>query len=353
MAPRKELVLITGATGFVGFLTLLDLLKSGYRVRAAVRSQSKADSILATPAIQALSPSKDDLSFVIVSDMAAPGAFDAALQGVTYVVHLAAPVPSFTGQVTVSADKYESYFIRGLVDSHVGMLESAAAAGTVRRVVLTNTVMAVIPFAFFTGSPDVDYTKRFTEDDRQPDPKGPFFGEFDSYAAGKVAALNATEKWVAENGQRAGLDIISILPAAVFGRNEVVSSVADLKADGTNTVLLGLLLGNKGEFPHNGNAVLGEDVARAHVASLDPSVKGNQAFITSTPIVYEDALDVLRTKFPEAVKAGKLSVEGKQPTLKISTDASKTEETLGFKFAPFEKAVEQVAQQYLDLLAKE
>lgn len=352
MASSKSLVLLTGATGFLGLLTLLDLLKSGYRVRAAVRSDAKAASIQKLPAIRALNPSSDDLSFVVVSDMAAPGAFDSALEGATYAVHLAAPVPSFTGKVTVPADQYESYFVRGIVDSHVGLLKSAAAAGTVRRVVLTNSVMAVIPFAFFMGSPDVDYGTRFSEETRQPDPAGPFFAEFDSYAAGKVAALNATERWIAENGG-GGLDIINVLPAAVFGRNEVAQSVADLKADGTNTVLLGLLLGTKGEFPHNGNAVLGEDVARVHVASLDPKIKGNQAFIPSTPIVYEDAIDVVRSRFPEDVKAGRLSVDGKQPTLKMNIDSSKTQEILGFKFAQYEKAVIQVAQQYLDLSGKE
>ncbi|CAN8104624.1 unnamed protein product [Discula destructiva] len=353
MASSKTLVLLTGATGFLGFLTLLDLLRSGYRIRVAVRSEAKVAAVQKFPALQALRPSADDLTFVVVPDMAAPGAFDSALKDVTYAVHLAAPVPSFTGQVTVPSEQYESYFVRGLVDSHLGLLKSAAAAGTVRRVVLTNTVMSVIPLAFFMGSPDVDYNTVFTEDVRQPDPTGPFFAEFDSYAGGKVAALNATEKWIAKNGEAAGLDIVNILPAAVFGRNSAVQSVAELKADGTNTVLLSLLLGVKGEFPHNGNAVLGEDVARMHVLSLDPKVKGNQAFIASKPIVYEHAIDVISTKYPEDIKAGRLSVEGKQPTLKMNINTSKTREALGIKFAPYEELVTQVAQQYLELLSKE
>ncbi|KAJ5467714.1 hypothetical protein N7475_005466 [Penicillium sp. IBT 31633x] len=38
MSYNKKLVLLTGATGFIGFQTLIDALKAGFRVRCAVRS---------------------------------------------------------------------------------------------------------------------------------------------------------------------------------------------------------------------------------------------------------------------------------------------------------------------------
>ena len=43
----SDLVLITGVTGHVGFRVLIFALEAGYRVRAAVRNQGKADTILA------------------------------------------------------------------------------------------------------------------------------------------------------------------------------------------------------------------------------------------------------------------------------------------------------------------
>ncbi len=52
-----DLVLVTGATGYLGYLTVVDLLRSGYRVRAAVRSMEKAKGILSAPSLKSISPS--------------------------------------------------------------------------------------------------------------------------------------------------------------------------------------------------------------------------------------------------------------------------------------------------------
>jgi hypothetical protein len=144
---------------------------------------------------------------------------------------------------------------------------------------------------------------------------------------------------------------VTILSGWTFGRDELVSSAADLRVCGTNTVLLGLLLGNKSDWPFNGNAVLSTDVSRVHVLALNTNAKGrSQSFVASTPIVWEDAIETVRSDFTTDVEAGRLSVEGKQPTQVIKFDGSKTEEVLGIKFAPFQESVRQVAGQYLELL---
>ncbi|KJZ70007.1 hypothetical protein HIM_10588 [Hirsutella minnesotensis 3608] len=43
----RDLVLLTGATGMIGFKTLAVLLEAGYQVRAAVRNQAGFDKISA------------------------------------------------------------------------------------------------------------------------------------------------------------------------------------------------------------------------------------------------------------------------------------------------------------------
>lgn len=64
--------------------------KLGYQVTASVRSASKAQQILA------LHPSwKDKVTFVYVTDVAAPGAFDHVFkeqEGFNFVIHTASPV---------------------------------------------------------------------------------------------------------------------------------------------------------------------------------------------------------------------------------------------------------------------
>ncbi|KAL2132716.1 hypothetical protein VTI74DRAFT_3454 [Chaetomium olivicolor] len=364
MATAKPLVLITGATGFLGFLTLVELLRSGYRVRAAVRSETKTDNIRKHPLVSALiseSPEGGDrLSFVVVPDLAVPGAFDSAVEGASYVIHLAAPVPSFSGAATVGPEQYDKYFVQDTVNATLGILNScagAAGAGNddggvtgVKRIILTSSAVAVIPFAYLAASPEVDYNVRFGPESRQPTPSGPFGSEIEAYSAGKTAALNAAEEWIAsQQGDRAGFDIVSILSGWTFGRDELVHSAAEMRVRGTNSVLLGLLLGNKSDWPFNGNAVLAADVARVHVLALNaPQVetkdkRRSQTFVTSTPIVWEDAVRVVRSEFAADVEAGRLSVDGKQPTQPIHFDGSNTEEVLGIKFAPFREAVRQVA----------
>lgn len=75
-------VLLTGATGLIGFRVLLELLKNDYSVRFTARSQEKALKVLSNPAIQNLRPG-DRLTPFIVSDILVDGAFDATLKDIT------------------------------------------------------------------------------------------------------------------------------------------------------------------------------------------------------------------------------------------------------------------------------
>ncbi|ORX94102.1 hypothetical protein BCR34DRAFT_499507 [Clohesyomyces aquaticus] len=341
-----DLVLLTGATGFLGYTTLIALLKAGYKVRAAVRSQSKASKVERAPSFKALKASVD---WVTVPDMTADGAYDAATKGVKYIVHVASPIPTF-GDEPIPPEKYEEYFLKGSPKGAVGMLESAQRSGTVERVVITSSTVAILPFEYFTGT--TDYTIDFPAEHRIPDVSGPFKFEFQAYSAGKAAALNATEKWMAE--RKPNFDLVSIIPSWIFGRDELVTDVQSFTKGSTNSVLAGLLLGTKGETPFNGNAVLSDDVAKLHVLSLDPKIPGNQSFIASVDMEWEDAIKILKKSFAKEVEDGTLSVEGKQGTLPIKHPNKTTEDTFdGFKFTPFEKIVEAVANQYLDMAKRE
>lgn len=75
MAP---LVLLTGPSGFIGAHVFIQLLNKGYTVRGTVRSQSKADYFVTRFPEAAKSK---QISFVIVEDIAQPGAFKDAVKG--------------------------------------------------------------------------------------------------------------------------------------------------------------------------------------------------------------------------------------------------------------------------------
>jgi nucleoside-diphosphate-sugar epimerase len=345
-----ELVLLTGATGFVGFLTLVDLLKAGYQVRAAIRSQSKKQKILEAPSFKALALSPGQLTWVTVPDMTADGAYDEAAKGVTYILHVASPIPSFgdADKAKESSDEMEETFLQHPVRSDLGMLQSAQNAGTVKRVVVTSSVVAITPFALYMGQGD--YGQLIDDETRIADASGPWSFEFQAYSAGKARALNAMEGWVAAT--RPTFDLITVIPGWIFGRDELVADVASHTKGTTNSVLVNFLLGGRNKDPYNSNAVWGADVARVHVAALDPAVKGNQSFVVSTEMVWDDAHRVLEEHFADAVKAGKLSLDGEQPTIAIKVSGAKAEKQFGFTYKPYTEVVREVAQQYLELEAK-
>jgi uncharacterized protein YbjT (DUF2867 family) len=72
-----QTVLVTGASGFIAAHVLNEFLGAGFKVRAAVRSEKTAEK-----ARKAHKNYGDALSFVIVPDISAAGAFDEAVKGV-------------------------------------------------------------------------------------------------------------------------------------------------------------------------------------------------------------------------------------------------------------------------------
>ena len=89
----STLVLITGATGHVGFRVLIHALTAGYSIRCAVRSSQKAKTIISHPLILALSPGPR-LSFIVIPDLCVPSAYDEAARGVSHIIHIASPLMS-------------------------------------------------------------------------------------------------------------------------------------------------------------------------------------------------------------------------------------------------------------------
>ena len=142
-----NVVLLTGGTGYLGFAILLDLLRNGYRVRAAARSQTKISIVQSAPSITALNLPKTQLEFVLVPDMTIPGAYDEAVQGVDFIVHAAAPIDEVgkTGS-TLPKEQLEQMFVTTSVNGNLGILKSAMEKGkTVKRIVMTSSTVAIAP----------------------------------------------------------------------------------------------------------------------------------------------------------------------------------------------------------------
>ncbi|KAI2636519.1 putative cinnamoyl-CoA reductase [Hypomontagnella submonticulosa] len=328
MSPPN--LLVTGVTGFIGFKVLLNALEEGYTVRAAVRSIAQSKFLASHPKIIELDLS-DKLSFVEVPDFTRDGAYDQALKGVTYVIHLAAPLPA------PSRDPQTGIY-EPTIKSVTTLLHSALKEPSIKKLVITFSVFANIPFP--------SDGREITAESRLPDLSGPFDGLIPAYNAGKIGALNATERFVNEHNPP--FAAVKIMPGLAFGRDDRALTVNDM-SNGTNGMLLSIITGKTAPpFPAGVGHVA--DIAKVHLLALKEGVDGS--FGVTRVNVWDDAWPIVKKHFPKAVASG-IFTQGSQPTIPINWNAHQTEVTFGFDFKSYEDIVVDAVGQYLELSGKE
>jgi nucleoside-diphosphate-sugar epimerase len=341
------LVLITGATGHVGFRTLIHTLQAGYTVRCAVRSQSKANLISSHPLIQALNPHGTRLSFTIVPDLATPNSYDEAAEGVSYIIHIASPMTCTS--VEIALNEQDAHFVQPAVRGTLNILEAAQKAGTVQRVVITSSLTALISIDQLTGVESTETPVQATT--RIAFSSGPYESNFAAYAASKVAALEAAETWQSQN--QSSFDIIHLHPSFIQGRNDLALS-PKAALQGTNALILGAALGKQFHDSIAGATVHVEDVAQAHVSSLNRfMVPGNRSYILSRSMQWEDIAATVTRQYPWAVEKRLLLLGGGQiRSHVVPIDSSESEILLGIRFRGLEEQVRSVVGHFLELRMK-
>jgi nucleoside-diphosphate-sugar epimerase len=314
---------------------LIESLKAGYSVRAAVRSQSKADKILAMPSIQAINPQKR-LEFVLIPDMEADGAYTEAVKGVSYAIHIASPIP----QTYTEDDDVGTYFGVPALKGTLGILEAAKNTDTVKRIVITSSLGAII---------DLTKDDIVTEKSRVPSNPGPYNNPFEAYLASKANTLNATEAWIEK--EKPHFDVVHIWPGYVIGRNELVTESKDVSS-GSNMVVVLPVTGAVCDATPSSSIHL-EDTARAHVVALEPKIPGNRGYILHSGglegTTWEQAKDIVAREFKNEVASGLLPNNGEVSTLKCRIDSSESQEMMGFKFQNFDEQVKNIVRHYVEL----
>lgn len=337
----SSLILFTGATGFIGFRTLVEALSRGYNVRAAVRSENKITSIMKAKSIQ---PFLSQLSFVIVPDITKDGAFDDAVKGVQYIVHLASPLP----KPGVSTD-WEQSMVLPAIHGTLSILYSALKQPTIKRVVITSSVAAVFPEDWLT----TPMTQVFNANTFRPDPKGPYQDGGIAYFASKKLALNRTQNFIAKEAPQ--FTIVNLMPTFVLGADELAETPSDA-AGGSNGQLLRRFVQGTDVDILPAMTVHLDDVAFVHIAALTQELDGHQNFGLNfngpVGIVWDDAIDIIKDKFSDAIANGILHTNGAHPSLKVPFDASQTETVFGFKYKSFEQQVQDSVGRYVELASK-
>ena len=330
-----SLILFTGATGHVGYATLIEALSKGYQIRAAVRSEAKADLIQSAKSSQAY---LSQLSFVIVPDIEKDGAFDEAVKGVDYIIHVASPLSK-------PAEDAENTVIRPAVRGTLSILNSALREPKIKRVVITASVASISP---------ANTQVRFTADNVEKDPVGPYTNPFAAYSASKKLAYNRTRDFIAQ--QNPHFTVVNVMPTFVVGENELAATTKEVDA-GSNAIALSTLLGRDVPSTMPGSVCHVDDVAFVHVAALDPKIEGNRNFGVNLnvrgPRHWDAAIDIVKKHFPDAAEERIFPFGGKGECQAYAYDTTETEEAFGFKHKDYEAMIVSLAGHYIDVARKD
>ncbi|KAL7905250.1 NAD(P)-binding protein [Trichoderma velutinum] len=119
------LILVTGASGYIGSVTVQVFLQRGYRVRGTVRSVASNAWMK-----EYFGPK---LELIEVPDLNAPDAFDKALEGVDGVAHIA---------MDMDMNPQNHTIIENTIKSNLQLLKAAAKESSVKSVVITSSLAA-------------------------------------------------------------------------------------------------------------------------------------------------------------------------------------------------------------------
>ncbi|MBF9049073.1 NAD-dependent epimerase/dehydratase family protein [Roseobacter sp. HKCCD9010] len=269
----KPLVLVTGATGFIGQHVILQLLETGYRVRGTMRSLSKADHVRET--LAQVTDKIDNLSFAAV-DLTSDDGWPEAMEGVTFVQHVASPFPMGT------PDNPDDLIIPAR-DGALRALRFAKAAG-VKRVVLTSSV-AAIGYGHGDDLPEVVDETLWSPSELVKD--------HTAYSLSKTIAERAAWDFIETEG--AGMELSVINPALVLG--PMVG-----KDDSTSLQIVnGLMTGMFPAYPDFGFGVVDvRDVAKAHLLAMEhPKAAGERFLVSAEYMMLREMGETIRATYPD------------------------------------------------------
>ncbi|PSR82507.1 flavonol reductase [Coniella lustricola] len=331
----KQIILVTGATSYIGTHVIKDFLAKGYHVRGQVRNDSSAVKV---HRVFPDAVASGTLRTVSVPDITVEGAFDKAVEGVAGVVHCASP---FVMQV----ENNERDLLDPAVKGTNRILEAVAAhAPQVKRIVITSSFASIVDPAQ-GARPGYTYTEEdwnpTTWDDAVSTESGAV-----AYCASKVFAEKAAWAFVKE--KQPNFTVATVCPPMVYGP---VEHDADIKKLNTSVAdIYRFMDGSTKEPGETGFPAFADvrDVAEAHLRAYERAEPGRY-FITSGSFEYRDVCKVLRDVLPD--RADKIPDPEATPAAQFyKTDNSRSAKELGMTFHTLHESIRDTA---LSLVALE
>ena len=242
---KVGLVLVTGATGFVGSAVVRALLAAGYPVRAFVRTSSPRSNLAAL-----------DVE-TLEGDILDAESVARAMVGIRYVMHVAADYRLW------SSEREE---IRRNNVAGTRTVMEAALRGGVERIVYTSSVAAL---ALRSDGQAADETVALAET-----------AAIGAYKRSKVAAQRLVETMIA----RDSLPAIIVNPSTPIGPR-------DIRPTPTGRLIVEAASGSMPGYVHTGlNLVHVDDVASGHLAALTRGRIGERYILGGQDVLLVDIL---------------------------------------------------------------
>ena len=269
-----DLILVTGASGFVGKWCVVKLLEKGYRVRGTIRSDAKAAQVRDTVGKLVGADAGSRLELV-KADILSDAGWTEAFTGVNAVLHVATAIRG-------DEPKDQSLVIRPAIEGTSRVLKFTHAAG-IRRVVLTSSIATV-----GYGHGQTSGTRTYDET---------YFTNLEAmrwnwaYCIGKTKAERAAWEYTKANG----MELTTIHPGAIIG------PALDDDASISVGMVSGLLDNSTPALPSNGFSIIDvRDVADMHVAALErPEAIGQRYLATAEYMPFPQVAKVLQELYPE------------------------------------------------------
>ena len=324
---RSGLVLVTGATGFVGSAIVRAFLAEGFPVRALVRAESPRDNLAGLP-IES-----------VEGDVCDADAVARAMAGVRYVAHAA-------GDYRLWARNPDA-IVRTNVEGTRTVMQQALSAG-IERIVYTSSVATLAARA--DGTP---------ADEARPMAEAAAVG---AYKRSKVAA----ERLVETMTSRDALPAVIVNPSAPVGPR-------DIRPTPTGRMIVAAASGRMPGFVDTGlNLVHVDDVAIGHVAALNRGTVGERYILGGENVYLAEMLRAIaslvgrraaRLKLPRAplyplALAAQLSaaVSGREPLLTLDGlrmskqrmffTSAKAKRELGFQARPYIEGIRDAIEWF-------